>query len=57
MAVGKYDDAEGAARRATTAAKGAQLWNTLGEVLVTRARTRRPSRRSCVHESRTPPTA
>ena len=32
-AVGKYDEAETAARRATSAPKGAQLWNTLGEVL------------------------
>jgi tetratricopeptide (TPR) repeat protein len=38
MAVGKYDEAEAAARRATTAAKGNELWTTLGEVLHTRGR-------------------
>jgi len=32
-AVGKYDEAESAARRATSGSNGAQLWNTLGEVL------------------------
>ncbi|HKW08736.1 MAG TPA: tetratricopeptide repeat protein [Gemmatimonadaceae bacterium] len=39
MAVGKYDDAEAAARRATSSAKGAQLWNTLGQVLYARGKT------------------
>ena len=33
VAVGKYDEAENAARRATTAAHGAELWTTLGNVL------------------------
>ena len=33
IAVGKYDEAENTARRATSASKGAQLWTTLGEVL------------------------
>ena len=33
IAVGKYDEAENAARRATTAQKGVELWNTLGQVL------------------------
>ena len=36
--IGKYDDAELTARKATTAKGGAQLWNTLGEVLLTRGR-------------------
>jgi tetratricopeptide (TPR) repeat protein len=38
MAVGKYDEAEVAARRATAAGKGGQLWNTLGEVLHARGK-------------------
>ena len=38
MAVGKYDEAENAARRATSAPKGNQLWNKLGEVLHTRGK-------------------
>ena len=33
VAVGKYDDAESAARRATSSPKGVELQNTLGEVL------------------------
>ena len=33
IAVGKYDEAENTARRATSASKGAQLWTTLGDVL------------------------
>ena len=33
IALGKYDEAESTARRATSASKGAQLWTTLGEVL------------------------
>jgi tetratricopeptide (TPR) repeat protein len=33
MAVGKYDDAESAARQATTSPKGVDLQNTLGDVL------------------------
>jgi tetratricopeptide (TPR) repeat protein len=37
-AVGKYDEAESAARRATTSAKGGQLWNSLGEVLRARGK-------------------
>jgi tetratricopeptide (TPR) repeat protein len=39
IAVGKYDEAESAARRATSAAKGNQLWNMLGEVFHTRGKT------------------
>ncbi|MBW8839033.1 MAG: tetratricopeptide repeat protein [Gemmatimonadetes bacterium] len=38
VAVGKYDEAEAAARRATTAPKGSELWTTLGEVLHARGR-------------------
>ncbi|HEY2854524.1 MAG TPA: tetratricopeptide repeat protein [Gemmatimonadaceae bacterium] len=38
VGVGKYDEAEGAARRATSGAKGAELWNTVGEVLHTRGK-------------------
>ena len=38
VAIGKYDEAEAAARRATSAAKGNELWTTLGEVLHTRGR-------------------
>jgi len=38
VAVGKYDEAENAARRATSSAKGAQLWNTLGEILHARGK-------------------
>jgi tetratricopeptide (TPR) repeat protein len=37
-AVGKYDEAESAARRATASAKGGQLWNALGEVLRVRGK-------------------
>ena len=37
-AVGKYDEAESAARRATTSAKGGRLWNSLGEVLRARGK-------------------
>jgi tetratricopeptide (TPR) repeat protein len=33
VAVGKYDEAENAARRATAAAHGSELWTTLGTVL------------------------
>ena len=33
VAIGKFDEAENAARRATGAPKGAQLWNSLGDVL------------------------
>jgi len=36
--VGKYDEAELTARKATTSKGGAQLWNTLGEVLLTRGK-------------------
>jgi tetratricopeptide (TPR) repeat protein len=36
--IGKYDDAELTARKATTGKGGAILWNTLGEVLLTRGR-------------------
>ena len=36
--VGKYQEAEDAARRATTSAKGKELWNTLGEVLYERGK-------------------
>jgi len=38
VAVGRYDEAEAAARKATTAPKGKELWTTLGEVLHTRGR-------------------
>ena len=38
VAVGKYEEAEAAARRAASAAKGNELWTTLGEVLHTRGR-------------------
>jgi len=36
--IGKYDDAENTARRATAGKGGAHLWNTLGEVLATRGK-------------------
>jgi tetratricopeptide (TPR) repeat protein len=36
--IGKYDDAELTARKATTGKGGAILWNTLGEVLLTRGK-------------------
>ncbi|HVX38620.1 MAG TPA: tetratricopeptide repeat protein, partial [Gemmatimonadaceae bacterium] len=36
--VGKYDDAERVARRAAATPQGKELWNTLGEVLMTRGR-------------------
>jgi tetratricopeptide (TPR) repeat protein len=36
--VGRYDDAEAVARRATSAKGGAFLWNTLGEVLLLRGK-------------------
>jgi len=36
--IGKYDEAELTARKATAAKGGAQLWNTLGEVLLTRGK-------------------
>ena len=38
VAVGKYDEAEAAARRATSSPKGNELWTTLGEVLHGRGR-------------------
>jgi tetratricopeptide (TPR) repeat protein len=38
VAVGKYDDAEGAARRAASSPKGVELQNTLGEVLHARGK-------------------
>jgi tetratricopeptide (TPR) repeat protein len=37
-AVGKYDEAESAARRATASPRAKELWNTLGEVLYGRGR-------------------
>ena len=36
--IGKYDEAETAARRAAASPKGAALWNPLGEVLVMRGK-------------------
>ncbi|MDB4877613.1 MAG: hypothetical protein JWM41_4059 [Gemmatimonadetes bacterium] len=36
--IGKYDDAENTARRATAAKGGSELWNTLGEVLLLRGK-------------------
>ena len=36
--IGKYDEAELTARKATTGKGGALLWNTLGEVLLTRGK-------------------
>ena len=36
--IGKYDEAENAARRATAAKGGAQLWNTLGEIALIRGK-------------------
>src|SRR5262245_57030156 len=36
--IGKYDDAEAAARRGTAAKGGSALWNTLGEVLLVRGK-------------------
>src|SRR6476660_7569703 len=36
--IGKYDEAEAAARRGTAAKGGNALWNTLGEVLVVRGK-------------------
>ncbi len=36
--IGKYDEAEAAARKAIASPKGAILWNPLGEVLVTRGK-------------------
>lgn len=36
--IGKYDDAERTARRATSTPQGREMWNTLGEVLVIRGR-------------------
>jgi tetratricopeptide (TPR) repeat protein len=36
--VGRYDDAESIARRATAARRGAAVWNTLGEVLLMRGK-------------------
>jgi cellulose synthase operon protein C len=36
--IGKYDDAENTARRATAAKGGSALWNTLGEVLLVRGK-------------------
>ena len=36
--VGKYDDAEATARRATSAKNGSALWNTLGEALLVRGK-------------------
>ena len=36
--IGKYDDAENTARRATAAKGGAHLWNTLGELLLIRGK-------------------
>src|SRR5438445_13517806 len=38
VAVGKYDEAEAAARKATSAPKGNELWTSLGEVLHTRGK-------------------
>ncbi len=37
-AIGKYDDAENAARRAVAAKNGTHLWNSLGEVLLVRGK-------------------
>jgi tetratricopeptide (TPR) repeat protein len=45
---GKYDDAESAARRATSAKGGKELWNTLGEVLLLRGK-RAPAESAFVH--------
>jgi tetratricopeptide (TPR) repeat protein len=39
MAVGKYDEAESAARKATASSRGVELQTTLGEVLHTRGKT------------------
>lgn len=36
--IGRYDDAEATARKATSAKGGAELWNALGEVLMERGR-------------------
>src|SRR4051812_14914832 len=36
--IGKYDEAEGVARRGTATKGGAQLWNTLGEMLLLRGK-------------------
>src|SRR5262249_24791866 len=36
--IGKYDEAEAAARRAAASPKGASLWNSLGEVLIARGK-------------------
>src|SRR5262245_48747426 len=36
--IGKYDEAEAAARRGTAAKGGSALWNTLGEVLLVRGK-------------------
>ncbi len=36
--IGRYDDAEATARRGTTARRGAELWNSLGEVLLLRGK-------------------
>ena len=38
VAVGKYDEAEAAVRRATASPKGNELWTTLGDVLHARGR-------------------
>ena len=35
---GRYDEAEAAARKATSTPKGRELWNSLGEVLIERGR-------------------
>jgi tetratricopeptide (TPR) repeat protein len=37
-AIGKYDEAEAAGRRAVLSPKGAIVWNPLGEVLITRGK-------------------
>src|SRR5947207_9258094 len=36
--IGRYDDAENVARRATSAKGGAEMWTTLGEVLLMRGK-------------------
>ncbi|HTE45732.1 MAG TPA: tetratricopeptide repeat protein [Gemmatimonadaceae bacterium] len=36
--IGKYDEAENTARRGTAAKGGAEMWNTLGEVLLVRGK-------------------
>jgi Flp pilus assembly protein TadD len=36
--IGKYDEAENAARRAISAKGGKDLWNTLGEILLLRGK-------------------